>query len=184
MNITTINQTQRFRRNYTTDSGTVLDIGSCNVSGRTSGRDLWPGWNYFGVDIQAGRNVDAVVDTEDFELCTRFDVVTSQNTFEHTQRPWRVFESAARHVKPGGFLFIGTPWVFPYHPFPIDAWRLSPDAYRVLCADNRLEVVETYIHRVGLLEQRSIAGLVLTFYQNFIQRTAECESFLIARRPG
>jgi SAM-dependent methyltransferase len=183
MNITTFNHVNRFLDKYQPFPGTVLDIGSQNVGGRMSGRDLWPDWQYHGVDMVAGRNVDEVVNPEDFDLGRQFDVVCSVNTFEHTERPWNVFRSAVRHVKPGGYLFISTPWIFRYHAFPIDCWRISPDGYKVLCQDNGMRVVESYIHRVSVFEQRSLGGLFYILYYGHIKQVVEHHSFLIARKP-
>lgn len=83
----------------------ILEIGSFNVNGGI--RDLFAGWDYLGIDLEAGPGVDIVADGATFETPKRFDVVASCEAFEHTENWREIVANAHRLLKPGG-LFIGT----------------------------------------------------------------------------
>jgi len=143
-----VKNVRRFQTLYTTGRR-VLYVGSWS-NNPIDGRSLWPGKDYLGVDVQPGPNVDQVVPIDgDWDL-GEFDVVTSLNTFEHCQSPTQLIRRIAKHTKVGGFAFMSTHWVFFYHRFPVDNWRISPDGWRVLCEDAGLHVVETYFSRHNL----------------------------------
>lgn len=83
----------------------ILEIGSLDVNG--SIRDLFIGWDYFGIDLVKGPGVDRVADGAGFSTSKRFDVVACCEVFEHNAN-WRsIIQNAARLLKPGG-LFFGT----------------------------------------------------------------------------
>jgi SAM-dependent methyltransferase len=83
----------------------VLEIGSLNVNGGI--RDLFPGWDYLGIDLQDGPGVDVVADGSTFDTPKRFDVVVSCEAFEHTANWKQVCGNAVRLLRPGG-IFMGT----------------------------------------------------------------------------
>lgn len=68
-----------------------------------------------------------------------YDIVFSANVIEHVAKPWRWLEELKRCLKPGGFLISVNPISWPYHPAPIDAWRLFPSAYQSLYEEVGLE---------------------------------------------
>lgn len=110
----------------------VLDVGSYDVNGCY--RPLFPTQKYTGVDIAAGPNVD-VVQTDPFVLPfedNSFDVVISGNMLEHCTMPWKMVLEMDRVLKSGGTLAITVPWALGYHAYPIDCYRFSPDAFKVL----------------------------------------------------
>lgn len=115
--------------------GTVLEIGSLdNGDGKaTSLREFYSGNEYYGIDIQAGNNVDIVLDICDYDKFNESELweqqgsalIYSISVFEHLSKPW----IAARHIKyllqKNGLLFIAVPWVWRYHPYPDDYFRYS-----------------------------------------------------------
>jgi len=99
--------------------GSVLDIGSRDING--SYRFLFEGWDYTGLDIVAGPNVDYVPD--DPYAWTElkddsFDVVISGQAIEHIEFPEKTFVEIARVLKPGGVICIIGPTVGGSHSEP------------------------------------------------------------------
>ena len=112
----------------------VLDVGSMNINGTFRPLIEGQGWQYTGLDVAPGPNVDIVADNPyhfPFEDGT-FDVVISGSTMEHVQAIWRWLPELVRVLKPGGFLAIHTHWQFQEHRFPVDCWRVLPDGMQFL----------------------------------------------------
>lgn len=113
----------------------VLDVGSYDVNGCL--RPLLTktfGWDYTGIDISPGPNVDIVCeDPYRFPFPSNtFDVVVSSSTMEHVQAIWLWVPELVRVLKPAGMLAILTHTNWPYHPHPIDTWRIMPDGMKYL----------------------------------------------------
>jgi hypothetical protein len=115
--------------------GAILEIGSRARSGVTR-RDLAPaGWEYVGLDIVEGPNVDVVGDAHElsrFLPHRKFDAAMSLSVFEHLAMPWKVVLELNRVLKPGGLVFVQTHQTFPLHDEPWDFWRISADAWPAL----------------------------------------------------
>ena len=126
----------------------ILEVGSKNYEGQRSNRDLIPSsWEYVGLDIEAGQNVD-LVPTNPFSWeeipDNSYDIVISSQTFEHNPFFWVTMADIARVLKEGGYVFIVAPAAGIVHRYPIDCWRFYPDAWPVLCAYSGLELRESY----------------------------------------
>lgn len=122
----------------------VYDIGSLSVGGsfKPLFEDL--GWQYRGVDIEAGPNVDIVL--EDPYVLPLEDnsarLVTSGQAFEHIEFFWLTFKEMARVLDTNGYIFLIAPSRGHEHKYPVDCWRFYPDGYRALAKWGGLEVVE------------------------------------------
>lgn len=116
----------------------ILDIGSSDINGTYKPLFNNPLWQYFGADMSNGKNVDIVINSDynwkNIESDS-FDVVISGQTFEHMKAPWLAAKEIERICKTDGFVFIIAPWVFSYHAFPIDCWRISHDGMRYLMTE-------------------------------------------------
>lgn len=112
----------------------LLDIGSYNVNGTY--RELVDGfgWDYTGLDLTPGPNVDVVAHGPyEFPFQDEtFDVIISGSTLEHVEMPWKWMPEAARLLRSGGCLIVITHTRWPYHPFPKDLWRFMPDGMKLL----------------------------------------------------
>ncbi len=87
---------------------------------------------FLGVDLQAGANVDRVLD-----ICgpprrlkaslgeAAFDLVLCCHVLEHTQDPWRAARNIESLLRPGGFVFVSAAWSQAFHATPDDLWRFS-----------------------------------------------------------
>ena len=110
----------------------VLDVGSFDVNGCL--KPLFKAHQYTGCDLTAGPNVDVVQSHPDMlpVASEAYDLVVSANCLEHCKRPWQLVLEMDRVVKPGGLVEITVPWGIGYHPYPVDCYRLTPDAFTEL----------------------------------------------------
>ena len=136
----------------------ILDVGSYNVNGCYKPIFENNGWNYTGLDIEAGRNVDVVVDTEGKWKNLKnnsYDVVISGQCLEHCEFPWIIAKSIERVCKENGIVIISVPSMWPVHKHPIDCWRILEDGMRALmtkyCLFREIETL-TYKGDGGNLE--------------------------------
>jgi len=115
-------------------SARALDVGACDVNGTYRPLVEGLGWQYTGLDVVAGPNVDVVTDSPyRFPFADgAFDVVLSGSTMEHVQAIWLWVPELVRVVRLGGWLAIVTHWQFPEHRYPVDCWRIMPDGMRYL----------------------------------------------------
>jgi len=111
-----------------------LDVGSRNVNGCYRPLVEARGWQYTGLDIAAGKNVDVVTpDPYCFPLDSdAYDMVISGSTMEHVQAIWLWIPELARVLKPGGMLAIYTHIAWEIHQHPVDCWRILPDGMTYL----------------------------------------------------
>jgi SAM-dependent methyltransferase len=112
----------------------VCDLGSLDVNGNYRPLIEGRGWNYLGVDIRPGPNVDEVI--APYRVAdlaqARFDLIISGSTLEHVREPWIWMDDAADALLPGGKLIIITHHNHPYHEYPVDCFRFYPEGFRAL----------------------------------------------------
>jgi SAM-dependent methyltransferase len=94
---------------------------------------------FVGVDLFDGYNVDIVADicAEGYaikhpDLLGRFGLVVCRALLEHVPNPFAAAGNIIRLIKPGGHLYYNGPWVWGFHPYPSDYWRISFEALKVL----------------------------------------------------
>jgi SAM-dependent methyltransferase len=115
-------------------SARALDVGSLDINGTYRGLIEGRGWEYVGLDIVPGKNVD-VVTTEPYNYPfedEEFDVVISGSTMEHVRAPWLWMVELYRVLRAGGFLAICTVMAWGVHRHPVDCWRILPDGMEYL----------------------------------------------------
>ena len=136
----------RYLHVYSTNALKVVDVGACSIAGQPTYRDLMAEkWNYIGVDVVEGPNVDMVMSPYKLPFPDRsINVVISGQTLEHVERPWMLVTEMARVLDPGGHIFLVCPAYQHLHKFPKDCWRIYPDGMRVLLEDAGFNVRETY----------------------------------------
>lgn len=108
----------------------VLDIGSYAVNG--SYRKIFNKefYNYCGLDMSAGPNVDIVPDNiyEWNEIDNNtYDLVISGQALEHIEFPWLTIKEIERVLKPSGICIIIAPSSTLEHRYPVDCYRYYPD---------------------------------------------------------
>ena len=134
---------------HTEASLRVVDIGARSVLGHQTYRDLFNclTWQFQGLDIEAGPNVDIIVEDP---YCWRtiesasFDVAISGQALEHVEFPWKTFAEVFRILRPGGLFCLIVPSSGKEHRYPVDCWRFYPDSMRALARDSGFAVVEVF----------------------------------------
>lgn len=152
---------------------TIADIGSMNVNGCYRDVLANPHWRYTGVDMEAGDNVDVILDDlyRWGALETgHYDVVVSGQAFEHIEFFWESMREIARILRPGGLCCLIAPSGGFEHRYPVDCWRFYPDGMRALARYAGLETVEAY------------AEWDQALYPNRDPTWQDC--VLVARKPG
>jgi SAM-dependent methyltransferase len=149
----------------------VLDVGSCDING--SYRSLFEvnKWQYHGLDVAAGKNVDIVIKDiyrwKEIRYNT-YDVVISGQAFEHIEYFWLTMQEIARVMKTGGLCCIIAPSSGFVHKYPLDCWRFYSDGLLALARYAGLEAIEAYT------ENQSEAYGEPNIWQ---------DSFLVAKKP-
>jgi len=115
----------------------VADVGSYDVNGTF--KPLLEQWDYTGLDIEDGPNVDVVIEPYYFGE-EQYDVVVSGNCMEHVEDLVQWADAIKDIVKPNGLLCITTPFKINEHRHPVDCWRVMPDGMRFLFRD--MEIIE------------------------------------------
>ncbi len=93
-----------------------------------------------GLDIFDGHNVDIVADLCADNLFSGdlnkyleyFKTIICWALLEHVENPFCAAENITRFLVPGGKIFYVGPWVWGYHPYPDDYWRISFSGLKVL----------------------------------------------------
>ncbi|WP_224784963.1 class I SAM-dependent methyltransferase [Marinihelvus fidelis] len=97
-------------------------------------------------DIDPNSNADFIVD-----ICSKncsvipnnhFDVVLCMEVLEHTLNPFAAVSEIRRMLKPGGTVFISTPFNFRIHgPLP-DCWRFTVHGLQALLREFKSVEIE------------------------------------------
>lgn len=176
MHSTSMYQCQRFIEHYLLERPilAIADIGSMDVNGsyrdlfKIGGSSLAERWEYLGLDISPGKNVDVLISgpKNGFEvkgysaqdtipswlrgsnssntLESKFDVIISGQCLEHVRRPWYWMSAVARAMKPGAICWITAPNTWEYHEHPVDCWRIWPDGLTSLFDHANLVQLECF----------------------------------------
>lgn len=110
----------------------VIEVGSQVVpTVRGSLKDICPAnAEYVGVDVEAGNNVDVVLE-DPYTLpfpAESVDVCLASSVFEHSEMFWLLFLEILRVLKPDGLFYLNVPSNGYVHRFPVDCWRFYPDS--------------------------------------------------------
>lgn len=154
----------------------VLDVGSYR-GGAYRRMVERMGWEYTGLDLSPGTNVDVVAGTPyhyQFED-ESFDVVISGSTMEHVQDLKRWVYELARLIRPAGYLVILTVNEWPEHKHPHDCWRILPDGLRFLFVATQMlhdfdvgtEGRDTYGWARKLVDWQTIKGRDITTQERY-----------------
>lgn len=146
MHTSSLEHVDRLVRKYLDEKNelSVFDLGSLDING--SYRQFFdkPRWNYAGIDLTPGANVDIVLESP-YRLPLRScsaDVVISGQAFEHIEFFWLTWLEIARVLKPSGMVFLLAPSRGFEHRFPQDCWRFYPDGYTALARYAGMELLE------------------------------------------
>lgn len=169
----------------------ILDFGSQvvdsqNLSYRSVLDD--PAWTYRGLDIEAGDNVNVVVDDpydwSEIESNT-IDLVVSGQAFEHVEYFWASMFEIIRVLKPGGVATIIAPAGGFEHRYPVDCWRFYRDGFDALARYVGCEVLESFTDWYNLPWEDSIlVARKPTGPNNLLQRRSALQRALLSEDPS
>ena len=85
----------------------------------------------------------------EFNLCidpkeeSLYDIILSEQVFEHIQFPYKGIRTVWKLLKPGGYFLSTTPLLLKVHGSPNDAdfWRWTPKGKQLFFEDARFEVI-------------------------------------------
>lgn len=136
----------------------LLDVGCGN--GEFLARARWQGWDVTGIDVdeaalaharEAGISVVQGSIKPGRLAPASFDTITSHQVIEHTHAPVEFLQTLYTWLKPGGFLWIGTPNIASalHDEFGAD-WRdLHPPQHLVIFSASSLI---TTMHKCGFVD--------------------------------
>lgn len=176
-----------FKNTYlsTNDHLEILDVGSLDGEGNYNYSDIFneKNWNYTGLDIQAGNNVDIVVTDiyNWFEIeDNTYDVIISGQFFEHLEFFWLTMSQIERVLRPGGFVCIIAPSNGPKHGGNMpNGYRFYEDGLRAMAKYVDLEVLHASVDNREVAKPWYDACLVAHKVGSFNSKDDELEARII-----
>lgn len=108
----------------------VLDVGSYDVNGSYKSLFDPEYYDYTGLDMEAGPNVDFVpANPYNWSEISNdsYDIVISGQAFEHIEFFWVTMSEMTRVLKKDGLICIVAPNGFEEHRHPVDCYRFFTD---------------------------------------------------------
>jgi SAM-dependent methyltransferase len=93
-------------------------------------------WDFSGIQLEADLNREIPLESDSV------DAIISIQVLEHLSHPQQALREMARVLKPGGHIFLTTPFSAPEHQQPYDFYRYTRYGLRHLCEQAGLEVLE------------------------------------------
>lgn len=152
----------------------ILDVGSYGVNGTYRRIFDDPRFEYVGLDIEAGPNVDFVPESPYSwkELADdSFDVVISGQALEHIEFFWITVAEMTRVLKKDGILCIIAPNGFAEHRYPVDCWRFFTDGMIALARYVNLDVLHAHTNSAPSKDNKE-------WYS-----ATNADAMLVARKP-
>lgn len=134
----------------------VLDVGSCGVNGTYRSIFSNSVYQYTGLDMVTGPNVDIVpknIYQWDEIEGESFNLVISGQAFEHIEYPWLTIKEIARILKPSGFCILAAPSSGMEHKAPKDCYRYYADGLVALAKWANLKVHHVSVSGVPETDQ-------------------------------
>jgi len=125
----------------------VLDVGSYDVNGSYKEYFSSDKYQYVGLDMAEGPNVDIALenpyDWSEVETDS-YDIVISGQAFEHVEFFWLTMAEMARVLKKDGLMCIIAPNGFEEHRYPVDCYRFFTDGMVALARYVNLEPLHAH----------------------------------------
>lgn len=121
----------------------VVDLGCGSSARRAPVIEAVGAENYLGIDFDLRNKPDLVSDAARLPLADNsLQFVRAFSLFEHTYNYAAILGEIYRTLRPGGCVFIQTPFFLEFHGFPSDYFRFTRVAWQHILQDARLEVVD------------------------------------------
>lgn len=128
---TKVNEWRARAREEYPDTRHVLDIGT---EGRAGADQFWEKVETLG--LNASENPTHVADLcsarLSHKLMRRYDVIMCTEVLEHVQHPFMAVVNLWRMLRPGGSVYITTPFNFFIHEPSPDCWRFTAEGIKSL----------------------------------------------------
>lgn len=159
-----VNQLHFIKSNLRLLKSPVIEIGSRDYGNTADLRPLFKGGEYVGIDMQAGKGVDRVLDlSSDFDRIEadlngkKYKTIICLSVLEHCLDVYKVSQNIEKLLEPGGRLAVSVPFSWEYHGFPNDYWRFTPDAVKflfknILFDDSLTNISTSREGEVGLID--------------------------------
>lgn len=121
----------------------VIDLGCGWPAKRALIRDQAGVENYVGIDFEMENQPDVVANVAHMPFAgDSLDLVRAFALFEHTYNYQEILDEVFRVLRPGGSLFIQTPFWLEFHGYPSDYFRYTHVAWQRILQDTGYKVVD------------------------------------------
>lgn len=121
----------------------VIDLGCGPPANRALVRDEAGVGNYVGVDFDLKNQPDMVADIARMPFASNsLALVRASSVFEHTYNYNEILQDIYRVLRPGGSLFIETPFFLEFHGYPSDYFRYTHIAWQRILHDIGFRVID------------------------------------------
>jgi SAM-dependent methyltransferase len=119
-----------------------LGCGPLASPSRAAGRDEVGADNYIGIDLDIHNQPNLVADIAWLPFASNsLDLIRAVSVFEHTYNYEDILKDAYRALRPGGSLFIETPFFLEFHGYPSDYFRFTHVSWPRILEDIGFRVV-------------------------------------------
>jgi SAM-dependent methyltransferase len=150
-----------FLQKYSSE-GKTLNLGS---GPRILGKDI------INIDITPYPGVSIVADASAVPLPDgSAGRIVSDNVLEHVKDPVRAVAEMKRLLGPGGYAYIATPFVYPFHSSPSDYQRWTTEGIKALFSDFEIIEIGARAGPFSALDAQlcHMAGAILSFGSPFL----------------
>lgn len=124
----------------------VVDLRCGSPAHRAVVRNEAGAENYVGVDFDVENQPDVAADIARFPFASNsLDLVRAFSVFEHMYRYKEGIGEMYRTLRPGGSLFIQTPFLLEFHGYPNDYFRFTHVAWQRILEDAGFRVIDSDI---------------------------------------